>query len=746
MPTIPQSQLRDIQSRGTVGQTTGINPNPMSTIPAGTAGIKPQPSPGKRDSSEGTPRPEPRSTGVSERPDNTEGQLPEFTGTVPNTTATGRVFQPDTTTRTPTGDDGAQLPPDDDTTQARPANVAEARAQQQAEDFPDRADFTTDDEYAAAVQEYFENNPIDYSNIGGGNIFTGGGIQTSGLSQAPIDLEINLPDRPDLPQVTPEDVAYGPDSMVYEMADTGDATATRAAATAAQAQADATAAQAGTPRDVTAAQMEAAVAAGVAPGEAAQGQVSEGAIARVDEGTITAPAVAAQRDAKAEQAARAVAAQRPEARDYASAVTGGIPAEVEDIEGPAVITREGATISEAEVERLGQIAQGRGVDLQDLPEYKDKIKKRIAQQGEAATAQYRSRLGEAPQARAAQARFEGVDDTPQARQQRIEEFEAFTPAKREAYTALGVDAPEAAQMENVRQAAAASREAITADAPPEVIAEQTDLDQLGTYQMVAQRTAQVAEAAEGIATQLSGQPSLDLEGRQAILGEAPAGDAAQIGGIPTAQAAQMQAVTGQARKMAAADMATVVVEMPPEVTAAISEDPATVEAQLDTGEDPQVVAAVAALPEEALVSTQMEGLLAGMEDGEVPMWARPAVDAINAQMAQRGLSTSTVGRDALFNAIIQSALPMAQSNAQALQQRATQNLSNQQQANLEQSKQIASLRMQNLANRQTAASQTAQMAQQIKVQQGEFRQQAQILTAQQEQQSRMADVQFQQPF
>ena len=53
---------------------------------------------------------------------------------------------------------------------------------------------------------------------------------------------------------------------------------------------------------------------------------------------------------------------------------------------------------------------------------------------------------------------------------------------------------------------------------------------------------------------------------------------------------------------------------------------------------------------------------------------------LSMRMAQRGLSTSTVGRDALFNAIIQSALPMAQSNAQALQQRATQNLSNQQQA------------------------------------------------------------------
>jgi len=108
-------------------------------------------------------------------------------------------------------------------------------------------------------------------------------------------------------------------------------------------------------------------------------------------------------------------------------------------------------------------------------------------------------------------------------------------------------------------------------------------------------------------------------------------------------------------------MNAVVANMPKEVTAAIAEDPATVEAQLDRGKDPETVAAVAALPTEALVSTQMENLLAGMEEGKTPLWARPAVAAIEQQMASRGLSVSTVGRDALFNAIIQSALPIAQS-------------------------------------------------------------------------------------
>jgi len=78
------------------------------------------------------------------------------------------------------------------------------------------------------------------------------------------------------------------------------------------------------------------------------------------------------------------------------------------------------------------------------------------------------------------------------------------------------------------------------------------------------------------------------------------------------------------------------------------------------------------LPEEALVSTQMDQLLTGLDNGEVPTWARPAVSAVNQMMASRGLDVSTVGRDALFNAIIQSAMPLAQSNAQAIQQSVSQ--------------------------------------------------------------------------
>ena len=284
-----------------------------------------------------------------------------------------------------------------------------------------------------------------------------------------------------------------------------------------------------------------------------------------------------------------------------------------------------------------------------------------------------------------------------------------------------------------------------ADILSRVTKEGTNLDDLGTYQKAAARTAQTGDAASRIATELGTAPSTDADQREGITGTAPQGDAAQIGGIPTAQAASMQAVTNtEERVAAAADMLAVVGEVSPEIAKAVSEDPATLEAQLDTDPDPNNVAAIAALPEEALVSVQMENLLSGIEAGTTPVWARPAVDAVNQMMADRGLEVSTVGRDALFNAIIQTALPMAQSNAQALQARATQNLSNQQQANLAQSQQTMQLRMENLGNKQIAASQTAQMAQQIKVQQGTFTAQAVTQTAAQQQQTRMQQTQGEQ--
>ena len=268
-----------------------------------------------------------------------------------------------------------------------------------------------------------------------------------------------------------------------------------------------------------------------------------------------------------------------------------------------------------------------------------------------------------------------------------------------------------------------------------------DASKADTVEGILSAGAFVPEVDDLTPEKVSETPDAEAKQRQALTGEAAVGAAAQIVDQVGYEAAKRRPVKGTAAKGAAASMIAEVSELPPEITAAIVEDPATVEAQLDTGADPEVVAAIAALPEEALVSSQMESLLGGLEDGNIPAWARPAVDAINSNMAARGLSVSTVGRDSLFNAIIQSAMPMAQSNAQALQQRASQNLSNQQQANLQEASQIQQIRMQNLANRQDAASQTAQFAQQMGVLQSQFKQEAVMTTAQQQQQTRTQNLQ-----
>ena len=98
----------------------------------------------------------------------------------------------------------------------------------------------------------------------------------------------------------------------------------------------------------------------------------------------------------------------------------------------------------------------------------------------------------------------------------------------------------------------------------------------------------------------------------------------------------------------------------------LGNDPVALEERLsDFTEDDRGI--IEGLPEEALVSTQLNTLLAGIENGQIPTWARPAVSAVEQMLAVRGLSASSVGRDNLFNAIIQSAVPLAQQNAQAIQ-------------------------------------------------------------------------------
>ena len=68
---------------------------------------------------------------------------------------------------------------------------------------------------------------------------------------------------------------------------------------------------------------------------------------------------------------------------------------------------------------------------------------------------------------------------------------------------------------------------------------------------------------------------------------------------------------------------------------------------------------IAGVDKDTLVDAQMNRLLDGMENGEIPIWAQGAVSKVESMLAARGLSASSVGRAQLTNAILQSALPLS---------------------------------------------------------------------------------------
>ena len=72
--------------------------------------------------------------------------------------------------------------------------------------------------------------------------------------------------------------------------------------------------------------------------------------------------------------------------------------------------------------------------------------------------------------------------------------------------------------------------------------------------------------------------------------------------------------------------------------------------------------------EAASTAEKLNELLDGMENGDIPMWARPAVTKVEQQLASKGIAASSVGRDSLFNAIIGAAMPIAQADASFEQQ------------------------------------------------------------------------------
>jgi hypothetical protein len=93
----------------------------------------------------------------------------------------------------------------------------------------------------------------------------------------------------------------------------------------------------------------------------------------------------------------------------------------------------------------------------------------------------------------------------------------------------------------------------------------------------------------------------------------------------------------------------------------------------------QVQAAEATPSKQATVQGQLEVLMAQFEGGETPAWAAGAMRTATAAMAARGLGASSLAGQAVVQAAMESALPIAAADAQTVAQFEVQNLSNRQQ-------------------------------------------------------------------
>jgi len=81
---------------------------------------------------------------------------------------------------------------------------------------------------------------------------------------------------------------------------------------------------------------------------------------------------------------------------------------------------------------------------------------------------------------------------------------------------------------------------------------------------------------------------------------------------------------------------------------------------------------------QATVRGQMEELQADFEGGQTPAWAAGALRNVSAQMAARGLGASSMAGQALVQAAMEAALPIAQVDAETYGKFEFQNLSNRQ--------------------------------------------------------------------
>ena len=162
--------------------------------------------------------------------------------------------------------------------------------------------------------------------------------------------------------------------------------------------------------------------------------------------------------------------------------------------------------------------------------------------------------------------------------------------------------------------------------------------------------------------------------------------------LDTLQAAQTEPTDPRAQVLAAQQTASSVGNLSSaQGNAILMSNP--VQRQIQTGEliDPvanadkaskfteQIEAATTTVNDQATVAGQLAGLTTNFDATNPPSWAAGAIRGVQAVMQQRGLGASSIAGQALIQAAMESALPIAQADANTVRTFELQNLSNRQQ-------------------------------------------------------------------
>jgi len=170
--------------------------------------------------------------------------------------------------------------------------------------------------------------------------------------------------------------------------------------------------------------------------------------------------------------------------------------------------------------------------------------------------------------------------------------------------------------------------------------------------------AKLAESLTGVSAQ------------QGIVSEQAQAQAATT--VPTETAVgKEQAAQGVATQVVAPQKRTV---QAGEIVSGSAVDQAAVEAALA-----KTQAAQGVVTEEMTTQGQLNKLLTNFDAGNPPPWAAASMRGVTAQLAARGLGASSMAGQALVQATLEAALPIAATDAKVFEQMGLQNLSNRQQ-------------------------------------------------------------------